>query len=281
MTIDTETLQQGAPVQQRNTVGLIALILAISGTVFAVIPGAALIGWLLLPAAFVLAIVSLFLKNQKRGQGITALIISIVGTLVGVLAFVAMVGNAVDEAFTDDVEIQTPADEPAESAAQPNGDQSDEDTVVDEEAPAGDADGTRANPLPLGSTISTDDWEVTVNAVDLDATAAILAENQFNDSPEDGHVYIMAELTATYVGSDPDGASPWVGVEYVSASGNSYETYDAFISEPNSFDQLGTLYEGASTTGNIALQVPADNVADGTLRVKPTLFGDPVFFAMQ
>ena len=281
MTIDTETLQQGAPVQQRNTVGLIALILAISGTVFAVIPGAALIGWLLLPAAFVLAIVSLFLKNQKRGQGITALIISIVGTLVGVLAFVAMVGNAVDEAFTDDVEIQTPADEPAESAAQPNGDQSDEDTVVDEEAPAGDADGTRANPLPLGSTISTDNWEVTVNAVNLDATDVILAENTFNDAPEDGHVYIMVELSATYVGSDPEGDSPWVGLEYVSASGNSFETYDAFVSEPNSFDRMGTLYEGASTTGNIALQVPADDVAGGALRVIPTLFGDPMFFAVQ
>lgn len=281
MTTDMETRQQGAPVQQRNTVGLIALILAISGTVFAVIPGAAIVGWLLLPAAFVLSIVSLFLKDQKRGQGIAALVVSIVGTLVGVLAFVAMIGTAVDDAFSDDVEIQTPADDPVESAGQSNADQPEEQGVVDEEEPAGEADGTRANPLPVGSTISTDNWEVTVNDVNLDATDVILAENMFNDAPEDGHVYIMVELTATYVGSDPEGDAPWVGVEYVSASGNSFETYDAFVSEPNSFDRTGTLYEGASTTGNIALQVPADDVAGGTVRVTPSLFGDPMFFAVQ
>lgn len=55
---------------QKNTIGLIALITAIVGAIFAVIPGALIVGWVLLSIAFVLAIISFFLKNQKRGQGI-------------------------------------------------------------------------------------------------------------------------------------------------------------------------------------------------------------------
>src|SRR5699024_3167102 len=87
--------------QTRNTVGLIALITAIVGAVFAVIPGALIIGWILLPIAFILSIVSLFLKNQKRGPGSAALIISVNRTIIGVIVFFAVVTTAVDEAFNE------------------------------------------------------------------------------------------------------------------------------------------------------------------------------------
>ena len=280
MTTDTEIRPvhpQEQPPKERNIVGIIALVAAIIGAVFAVIPGALILGWILLPLAFILSIVSLFMKNQKRGQGIAALIISIVGTIIGMIVFIGVVGSAVDEAFNEETQIQPPIDG-AEM-------QESEDIVVDEDAsePAeADAeDGTRAHPLAIGSTISDSEWEVTINSVDLDATDVIMAENPFNEAPADGNVYIMVEVTATYTGSNPEGETPWVTVEYVSAGGNSFASHDSMVVAPNSFDSLETLYEGASATGNISLEVPEDEIADGTLKVSPGLFSDAVFFTVQ
>src|SRR5690625_5382142 len=109
------TLTETQPPQQqpnsRNTVGLIALIAAIVGAVFAVIPGAFGIGVILLPMSFILSIISLFMKGQKRGQGIAALIISIVGTVIGFIVFFAVAASSAEEAFNDDLEIQNPVED--------------------------------------------------------------------------------------------------------------------------------------------------------------------------
>lgn len=266
------------PPKARNTVGIIALVAAIVGAIFAVIPGAMILGWILLPIAFILSIVSLFMKNQKRGQGIAALIISIVGTIVGMIVFIGVVGSAFDEAFNEETQIQSPTD---------GGEMQELEDVVAEEEPADSADtneaeeGSRANPLAIGSTISNSEWDVTINSVDLNATDAIAAENPFNEAPADGNLYIMVEVSATYTGTNPEGDTPWVSVEYVSAGGNSFASHDSMVVTPNSFDSLETLYEGASATGNIAIEVPEDEIADGTLKVSPGLFGDSVFFAVQ
>lgn len=265
------------PKKTRNTVGLIALITAIVGAVFAMIPGALIIGWILLPVAFILSIVSLFLKNQKRGQSIAALIISIVGTIIGFIVFFAVVSTAVDDAFNEDVEIQSPGEggDIEESVV-------DDEAVVDEgDTEAGGEEGSRDNPLALGTAISESEWEVTVNSVDLNATEAVLAENPFNDEPAEGNTYIMANISATYIGDSTAGETPWVDVEYVSPEGNSYDGTMSLIVVPDSFNSSETLYEGASTSGNFGIEVASEGVEDGTLRVAPGMFGDAVFFEVQ
>lgn len=269
------------PVQEqksRNTVGLIALVTAIVGAVFAVIPGAVIIGWILLPIAFVLSIISLFMKDQKRGQGIAALIISIIGTVIGFIVFFAVVASSVDEAFSEDVEIQSPINNEGDSGADPDEEAATE--PAEQGAPSVE-EGTRDNPLTLGTTVESGDWEVTVNSVELDATDTLMSENTFNDAPAEGNVYIMAEVAATYIGSNPEGETPYVSVEYVSSGGNSFASHDSMVVTPNDFDSLETLYEGASTSGNIAMEVPQEDLESGTLRVSPGLFGDAVFYAVQ
>ncbi|WP_022871412.1 DUF308 domain-containing protein [Yaniella halotolerans] len=270
----TPSQQQTPPPKKksRNVVGLIALITAIVGTIFAVIPGALILGWILLPVAFILSIVSLFLKHQKRGQGIAALIISIVGTIIGAIVFFAVVATAVDESFNEDVEIQSPVE---------GGEV--EESVVDEDAAADDGEeGTRGNPLDLGTTITESDWEVTVNSVDLNATDAVLAENPLNDDPAEGHGYILANVTATYIGDDASGDTlGGVRVEFVSSAGNSFDSTANMVIAPDYFNRSETLYEGASTTGNFAFEVPMDDVANGHILLSPSMFGDGVFFNVQ
>lgn len=105
--------------KKKNVVALVAMIVAIVGFLFACIPGAAIVGWILLPIAFVLSIVSLFLKGDRKWMGVVGLIVSIVGTIVGFVVFFAVVANAASEAFSDsDTAIAQPADEDAAPAAE-------------------------------------------------------------------------------------------------------------------------------------------------------------------
>lgn len=265
-----------AEAPRRNTLGIIALIAAVVGAVFACIPGALIVGWVLLPLAFVLGIVSLFLKGQKRGTGIAAVVVSAIGTVIGVIVFLVVVADAIDQSFNQETTAETPAEQ--------DDDSDDVEPADDEDAAEGSGtgeEGTRENPYPLGTEVSSGDWTVTVNSVDLDATDAVLAENQFNEDPEDGHTYILVNITAEYTGSDAEGDMPWANVEYVSPEGNTFAEADATAVVPDAFDSFTTLYEGASETGNIALHVPAEDVASGALAVTPDMMGDTVFVAVD
>lgn len=114
----------------RNVLGIVALALAAVGFIFACIPGALIVGWILLPIAFILGIVALFQKDKPKWQGVTAIIVSVVGTIIGVIVFLVVAATAFNDAFgdtvtgevgtSDIVEEDAPAraDEPALAAAQ-------------------------------------------------------------------------------------------------------------------------------------------------------------------
>lgn len=90
-----------APSEQKaRPLAKIALGVAIAGFVFACIPGALIVGWVLLPIAFILSIVALFQPGRKR-PAIAALIVSIVGTIVGFVVFLAVVVDVVDDAIDE------------------------------------------------------------------------------------------------------------------------------------------------------------------------------------
>lgn len=247
---------------EKNTIGKIAFIVSLVGFVFACIPGALIVGWVLLPVAFILAIVSFFSKG-KKGLGIAALIISIVGTIVGFVVFFALAVDAVDDAIDEETAVSS----------------SDGETISSEDGdPAG---ASRENPLAIGSTITSEDWTLTVNGVNLDANAQVASENEFNEPAAAGMTYIIVNYTLTYTGDDPEGATPFSDVKYVTVDGNTINSYDAFVMVPDEIDTLSTLYGGASTTGNVGLAVPADTAGQGTLAVTIDIASDTVFFAVQ
>jgi hypothetical protein len=253
-----------------NVVGLIALITAVLGFLFACMPGALIVGWILLPIAFVLALVSLFLKDKPKGMGIAALILSIVGTIVGFIVFFAVVGTAATNAFgSGDTKVVAPSGD----AAATNGGQA--------EAPAAKA-GTRENPHPVGSVIESKDWRVVVNTVTLAATDAVVAANQFNKPPAAGSEYVMVNYSATYIGDDPDGQMPaFVSIEYVTADGKTVNGLDKFVVAPEPIDTTSTLYTGGTATGNKAIEVPTATAGQGVLAVRPGMLADKVFVAVQ
>ena len=63
--VPTPMQQAPAPVKKgRNTVGIVALVMAIIGFIFACVPGALIVGWILLPISFIVGLVGLFRKGE-------------------------------------------------------------------------------------------------------------------------------------------------------------------------------------------------------------------------
>ncbi|MGK4186588.1 tripartite tricarboxylate transporter TctB family protein [Rothia koreensis] len=104
------------PPKSRNVLGVVALVAAVVGFVFACIPGALIVGWILLPIAFILGIVSLFLTGKGKWPGLTAIIVSIVGTVIGFVVFIGVVGSSIDDAIHDNDGKASNADSSSSSA---------------------------------------------------------------------------------------------------------------------------------------------------------------------
>lgn len=254
----------------RNVLGLIALITAVLGFIFACIPGALIIGWVLLPIAFILALVSLFIKDKAKWMGIAALIVSVVGTIVGFIVFFAVLATSVDEAIgSGDTKVVQPSSAASDAGA------------ATAEKPAANA-GTRENPYPIGSVIESDDWRVVINSVTLAATDAVVAANPFNEPPAAGSEYVVVNYSTTYIGDDADGQMPaFVSIEYVTADGKTINGLDKLVVAPNPIDTTSTLYKDATATGDVAVEVPAASAGQGVLAVRPGMLGDKVFVAVK
>lgn len=84
-------------------------------------------------------------------------------------------------------------------------------------------------------------------------------------------------------GTDPDqGVDPWMSlyVKFVTAGGRSYDSMDDYsVTVPNEWFGVGTVYPPAeSVTANVAISVPAAEVAGGTWSVT-NMDGEGVFIA--
>ncbi|MBD2765908.1 hypothetical protein IEE91_12055 [Kocuria sp. cx-455] len=273
----TQTLPPQQPKKnQSNILGLIALITAVIGFIFACIPGALIIGWILLPVAFILGLVSLFLQGKSKWMGITALILSIVGTVVGAVVFLVVVSTAFDESFGGgDTTVAGPS-EGSDAGIEQN---ADKEVAPDE---GSSEDGTRGNPYPIGSTIENDEWRVVVNSVTPAATDAVLSENDFNEPPADGSQYMLVNYSTTYLGDNADGEIPaFVTVEYVTADGTTVNSFDNIVVAPDPIDTTSTLYTDGTATGNAAFEVPTDTADQGVLAITPGILGDKVFVAVK
>lgn len=157
-----------------------------------------------------------------------------------------------------------------------------EDTEEAEEAEqqAGGTAGTREDPLPLGTPIEGGDWVVTVNEVTPDATDAVMAANQFNDAPAEGTQYLLADVTVEYTGDESEMIMLGTGFAFVTATGETIDTGDAFVVGPDELDTAQELYNGGTAQGNVVLQVPEG--ADGLLRVTTGMFGgEKTFVALD
>lgn len=88
-----------------NVLGIVALVVAVIGFILACIPFVQVIAWIVLPIAFVLSLVALFLEGRKW-PAITGLVVSVLGGIVGAVVFavvtVGVLGQIADSGVIQD-----------------------------------------------------------------------------------------------------------------------------------------------------------------------------------
>lgn len=107
--------QQPNGKKPKNVVGLVALGLGALGFILGCIPAVALLGWLLLFAAFVTGIIGLFQKNKEKVTSIIAIALSVIGSVISgiVLFFFAL------NTIANDSELQQSLQELESAVASP------------------------------------------------------------------------------------------------------------------------------------------------------------------
>lgn len=112
----------------------------------------------------------------------------------------------------------------------------------------------RTNPAPLGETVTTDNWQVTIlEAVRGDEAWAMVQEaNQFNDPPDEGMEYVTVRAHVRYISTVDESAS--IDDFHFKTTGSAGVLYDRpSIVDPR--PQLDvTLYPGGEYEGWVALQ---------------------------
>lgn len=145
---------------------------------------------------------------------------------------------------------------------------------------ASGAAGTRESPLPIGTEVDLGNgWRITIVAADVgpDATATVVAANEFNEPPSDGKRYIVIDIAAAFDGSD-DAATetPFFGFDLSVFGSDNVErsSTDTFAVAPEPvLDLMSELAAGGVATGNIVMEVGADETGL-VARLEPSMSFD-------
>ena len=177
--------------------------------------------------------------NKTRN---VALIVSIVAAVVGASVLYFVVSNK--SAGTSNVRPSAPSSVAAPSSGESGTNRTDGEV------------GSRQDPLPIGQTVSTKDWEVTLGTPH-EAWAEISAANQFNKPPEAGMQYWIVPVTATYTGDATGSPGPGIMVDFVGSDNQTYNGFNCSVVLPNSMLDIGQLYKGGVARGNKCVTIPA------------------------
>ena len=134
----------------------------------------------------------------------------------------------------------------------------------------------RLAPTPLGVAADVGEgWKVTVNGAASDITDAVIAENQFNELPPEGHRFVGVNVTYAYDGAGAASgfaiSTSAVGTSNVSLSTNCGLT-------PGQIDLSADIFSGGSVSGTVCFVVP-DGTANLVLSATADFSGNNVMFA--
>ena len=160
-------------------------------------------------------------------------------------------------------------------------------TVEEADAPAeADAPGTRANPIPFGTTARFLDWEVGVIEVNKNANAVIAPLNRPGDLEREvssGSQCVLVTVSAKYVGEESGLFWFDAQLSYLGSGGNTFQRSGSRLASPNPIGSTTETFPGATVLGDEVFVVPLDQIEGGVL-ILDTSFGDGMerlFFATQ
>ena len=118
-------------------------------------------------------------------------------------------------------------------------------------------------------------WTVSFSSP-TDITAAVLAENQFNEAPPEGAIFAGFNVSLTLDSADVEPLSPSFNLEFEVTGGATAGVYDQFTLDSNSigcglvanqFDEFSEVFAGGTLTGTICIPIPAEDLDHPNTRV--------------
>lgn len=257
-----------------NVFGLISLIAGGIAFLFGVSVGwIPYVGFVFVLFALIgvgLGIVGLLAKNKGKGLAIAGTIVSGIALLltaaisIFMLVVVSSIQQSIDDFGPDSPIITDPDGGETQTDDDPN------------------ALGSKNNPAAIGDTITfsdyagADEWQLVVGTPVLDATADVLAANEYNSPPEAGNQYVVVPVTFTYVGDESD--SPYMVL--ASFAGNDGVLYDLSYGEyPNHLYDAPELTNGGSAEVNLLFEVPTAAIAGSSVALQ-SIWGNTIFVSL-
>ena len=115
-------------------------------------------------------------------------------------------------------------------------------------------------------------WTSTVGAP-ADITAAVLAENQFNDPPPDGTIFAAFDLAMTLDSADVEPLAPAFNVSFQIIGGATAAVYDETSFgfgcgvTANDFGDFDEVFIGGTLTGSVCVPIPTEDLTHPNTRV--------------
>jgi hypothetical protein len=244
--------------KQKNTIGLIALIVAGIGFLFGVIPPLSGLAWIFFIPAIVLAIIGLTRKGETKGTAISALIVAVVGWIVAFIvasvAILGAVGTAIEESDT----APSAASEASEGAEAPA-----EGAPVEE---AAEEEGVQE--AAIGDTVTTGDG-IAFTVTGISCGLAEAGDNEFLTETAKGQ-FCKVDFRIDNGGSDAinlfaDDVKGYIGESAYDAN-NTVSTFggDLFSTDVN---------PGLGTDNTVYIDIPAGAALD-YIEFRPTFSFD-------
>jgi hypothetical protein len=139
---------------------------------------------------------------------------------------------------------------------------------------------SRERPVPRGATAQNENWLITVATTDPDATARVMAENQFNDPPGAGKQFYIARVRATYTGDESESFDGTFRLRSVGAAAVEYRTFDdscGVIPDPITDAEV---FPGGTIEGNVCWQIRSSDADSLVMFDDPFLAERRLFFAL-
>ena len=118
----------------------------------------------------------------------------------------------------------------------------------------------RNNPIPFREPGNTDDgFTLWVTDVIEDATQIVLEENEYNDPPPDGHIFMMVKIKAKNTSAEPQSFDPGFWVRAVGQTNVEYDSFGCGVI-PDRFDSSRNLFQDGEISGNICFVVKSADI---------------------
>jgi hemolysin type calcium-binding protein len=141
---------------------------------------------------------------------------------------------------------------------------------------------TPARAYPFGTEVTlAGDWKVRVVSTIPDATALVLAENQFNDPPAPGKQFFIVRVQATYVGTGADSFDGTFRLRAVGPSAVSYNAFDDTCGVIPEEISDSDVFPGGTIEGNVCWQVQSPDAASLVMYDDPLVSDTKVFLALR